>query len=108
MVEVVLGTDMAMHFEKLGKLRNRVGTGNDEFWSFEAPEDRHLMMAACLHAADISNPAKPLMNCLVWTDRVLQEFFAQGDLEKELGLPVGMLNDRATQNIARGQIGFIS
>ena len=30
--------------------------------------------------------------------RVLEEFFNQGDEEKSLGLPVGMLNDRDKVN----------
>ena len=34
----------------------------------------------------------------------VDEFFAQGDKEKELGIPVGMLNDRDKVN-RRGQQG---
>lgn len=37
---------------------------------------------------------------------VLQEFFNQGDLEKKAGLPVSMLMDRNTTNIAKMQIGL--
>ena len=37
----------------------------------------------------------------------MSEFFLQGDREKELGVPVGMLNDRMKVNVAHSQIGFI-
>ena len=38
---------------------------------------------------------------------MLGEFWMQGDREKELGLPVTMLCDRRTTNVAKSQIGFI-
>jgi hypothetical protein len=34
-------------------------------------------MEVLIHAADISNPAKPFRVYEMWTDRVLAEFFAQ-------------------------------
>jgi len=40
-----------------------------------------------LHLADVSNSSKPFDICRAWAWRVLDEFFAQGDAEKELGLP---------------------
>ena len=36
------------------------------------------------------------------------EFFHQGDLEKQLNLPVSMLCDRDTTSIPKSQPGFIS
>ena len=36
--------------------------------------------------------------CKKWAWRVLDEFFEQGDEEKRLSLPVGMLNDREKIN----------
>ena len=37
---------------------------------------------------------------------ILEEFFAQGDLERDLGLEVTPMMDRDTADIARVQIGF--
>jgi hypothetical protein len=38
--------------------------------------------------------------------RRFQEFFRQGDKEKELGLPISPLFDRAKQGVSKSQIGF--
>ena len=54
----------------------------------EPPEgdvDQIFLCKMMLHAADISNPAKPRLHYFEWTDRVLAEFYAQGDQERALG-----------------------
>jgi len=61
-----------------------------------------------LHLADVSNPLKPFHICEPWAHRVLDEFFDQGDEEKRLGIPVGMLNDRDKICRPASQHGFIN
>jgi len=61
-----------------------------------------------LHFADVSNPTKPFRICKAWAWRVIDEFFDQGDEERRLGLPVGMLNDREKVNKPGSQHGFIN
>ena len=39
-----------------------------------------------LHAADMADPAKPVAIAIEWAARAMDEFFAQGDLEAQLGL----------------------
>lgn len=60
-----------------------------------------------LHSADISNPAKPQTMAVRWANNALNEFFAQGDKEKELSLPVSPLCDKETTKTADSQIGFL-
>lgn len=43
-----------------------------------------------------------------WTYLLFEEFFDQGDIEKEEGLPVSFLCDRNTINIPSNQPGFIN
>merc|ERR1712137_195776 len=57
--------------------------------------------------ADISNPMKPFRICRIWASQVCEEFFAQGDTEKRLGVPVQAMNDREKVNRAISQIGFV-
>lgn len=61
-----------------------------------------------LHLADISNPGKPLKIAKHWANCALSEFFAQGDLEAEKGLPVSLLCDRNSTDLASSQRDFIS
>jgi len=76
--------------------------------AFASPDERTLLFSLLLHAADISNPAKPQHIAVKWADRVLTEFFTQGDSERALNLPVAPMNDRhiATSRAA-GQINFM-
>ena len=61
-----------------------------------------------IHSADISNPAKPSKISQQWTDKVYEEFFRQGDLEKSMGIPISMMCDRLSTNVNQAMIGFIS
>eukprot|EP00927_Polykrikos_kofoidii_P042836 TRINITY_DN36884_c0_g1_i1.p1 TRINITY_DN36884_c0_g1~~TRINITY_DN36884_c0_g1_i1.p1 ORF type:complete len:551 (-),score=81.21 TRINITY_DN36884_c0_g1_i1:122-1774(-) len=108
MIDMVLGTDMAQHFKMLGEFRELLAKHR------QVPEEWHdndsamyVLRSMVLHCADISNQAKPMSLAQQWTARVLLECFAQGDAEKELGLPVSPLCDRSTTDIPDSQAGFI-
>jgi hypothetical protein len=60
-----------------------------------------------IHMADISNPTKPLKIYENWVGLVMEEFWLQGDREKELKLPVSFLCDRNTVKVPAAQIGFM-
>ena len=59
-----------------------------------------------MHSADISNPAKPWELSKKWSDRISEEFFAQGDQEALHGLPVSPGYDRASTSQAKNAMGF--
>merc|ERR1719262_100023 len=76
--------------------------------STNQPKDKKLNIMSCLlHAADISNPTKTQPVALKWTQRVLNEFWAQGDKQRNSGLPISPLCDRNGADVPGGQIGFI-
>ncbi|CAO3594741.1 unnamed protein product [Absidia cylindrospora] len=60
---------------------------------------RLQLSAILLHAADISNTVRPWNISKQWSDLIVQEFFHQGDIEKERGMAVspGMDRDLSTQ-----------
>lgn len=60
-----------------------------------------------IHACDISNPTKPFEVYSQWAERVMNEFWLQGDKEREIGLPISFLCDRNINFIPASQIGFI-
>ena len=105
MVYAILGTDMKFHFDHLTKFKTRLSAG-----AFEDPErkDVRLLLAMCLHSADVSNPAKKWEYTTEWAARVMEEFFQQGEKEASLGLPVSPFMDRKKTDIGQCQAGFIS
>ncbi|CAK87723.1 unnamed protein product (macronuclear) [Paramecium tetraurelia] len=102
-INMILSTDNAMHGKDYNKLKARLASNDFD----PGAKDKGICFDTLLHAADISNPFKPMKNYEKWTFRVLGEFWVQGDKEKELGLPITMLCDRRTTNVAKSQIGFI-
>jgi len=62
------------------------------------------VLQSLVHCADLSNPAKPLTLYRQWHDRILQEFFCQGDLERQQGLDVSPMCDRLTANVEKTQV----
>lgn len=64
-------------------------------------------MQVLMKCADISNCVRPIGICEKWVKRLCDEFFAQGDLEKSLGLVVSPFMDRDATNIPDMQTGFI-
>jgi hypothetical protein len=111
MLACVLATDMSSHFAELNHFKSRIQAGDflkyQENTNLPSKEDGLLACSIVMHACDISNPAKGLKHYLEWTSRVLWEFFAQGDLEKQNNLAVSMFMDRSTTNISKCQLGFI-
>ena len=118
-VEGVLATDMKKHQKVIGKIKNRaevysIKNGKNFNKMFNETDANKLFDAQqevlnmLIHSADISNPAKPSKISQQWTDKVYEEFFRQGDLEKKLEIPISMMCDRLTTNVNQAMIGFIS
>ncbi|XP_043545216.1 high affinity cAMP-specific 3',5'-cyclic phosphodiesterase 7A isoform X2 [Chiloscyllium plagiosum] len=61
-----------------------------------------------LKCADISNPCRPWELSKQWSEKVTQEFFHQGDIERKHKLDISQLCDRHTETVANIQIGFIT
>lgn len=71
-------------------------------------KDKICCIDILIHAADISNPIKNFNVYAEWTDRILKEYWNQGDNERDRNLPISYLMDRYTVNTAKSQIGFIN
>ena len=70
--------------------------------------NQQMILDNTLHLSDISNPSKIGSVYDKWVDLVLNEFFNQGDLEKNLNLPISFMCDRTTTTKPKSQIGFIT
>lgn len=121
-IDMVLATDMSYHFQQLKTMRGLLslatggasaagegGGGHSGATSPAGPSaiDKSKALSLVLHSCDISHPAKQWRTHHRWTTLLLEEFFRQGDMEKELGLPFSPLCDRNNTLVAESQIGFI-
>ncbi|RHY29816.1 hypothetical protein DYB32_004837 [Aphanomyces invadans] len=107
LIQLVLGTDMAKHFEDVALFKaNIMPQSLDERLEIKTLGDKKMLMKMIIHTSDVSNPAKVRVTMLRWTDRVVEEFFGQGDKEKTLGLVVSPFMDRTTLALKKMQLGF--
>ena len=105
-IEMVLATDLSVHFDVLSKFRARLSA--EDGLMAENPEDRSLLLQIGLKCADVSNGAKPENLAHMWTMRIVEEFFRQGDAEARRSLPISPFMDRTKpQSIPKSQMGFI-
>ncbi|KAL1765468.1 high affinity cAMP-specific and IBMX-insensitive 3 3' [Sigmodon hispidus] len=115
-IDMVLATEMTKHFEHVNKFINSItkplSTQRDEnerlYSALLTPENRALIKRMMIKCADVSNPCRPLEQCIEWAARISEEYFSQTDEEKQLDLPVVMpVFDRNTCSIPKSQISFI-
>lgn len=96
-IEMVLATDMSIHFKQMQTMKEAI----------MVPENLQKVniLSFVLHAADISHPCKSWKLHQEWTNQVVEEFFQQGDKERDAGLSCSPLCDRHTTMIPQSQIG---
>ncbi|KNE62117.1 hypothetical protein AMAG_07364 [Allomyces macrogynus ATCC 38327] len=102
-VDLVLATDLQQHLVLLGSFKARI----EHFNPASNKDDRQVLWKIIIKASDVSNPSKELGLYLEWTQRIMAEFFAQGDEERRLGLPISPFMDRHAANYPGCQLGFI-
>jgi hypothetical protein len=61
------------------------------------------VLQSMIHLADLSNPTKPLELYRQWNQRILEEYWRQGDQEKERGLDISPMCDRKNVTIEKSQ-----
>ena len=74
MITMILGTDMSKHMSMCADFEKRI---QDGIMDMEDDAQAILALQVVVHAADISNPAKPWPLYKEWTTRIVTEFFAQ-------------------------------
>ena len=110
---MILATDMAKHAGDLAAMKEVISQDEvkadrkqlalpayrveDEAEKFQKQQ---FVLECCLHSCDISQGTRSFDVVHKWTYLLFEEFFAQGDLEKDMGLPISMLCDRATTNVS--------
>ncbi|XP_034743972.1 cAMP-specific 3',5'-cyclic phosphodiesterase 4B-like isoform X1 [Etheostoma cragini] len=109
-IDMVLATDMSKHMSLLANLKTMVETKkvtSSGVLLLDNYTDRMQVLRNMVHCADLSNPTKPLDLYRQWTDRIMDEFFHQGDRERERGMEISPMCDKHTASVERTQVGFI-
>ena len=124
-IDMVLATDMSKHMSLLADLKTMVETKKvagsgvlllDNYSDriqvltilnmFVSSSTHSLfqVLQNMVHCADLSNPTKPLECYKVWVGRIMEEFFQQGDKEREAGLDISPMCDRYNATIEKSQV----
>uniref|UniRef100_A0A3B3W0T7 Phosphodiesterase n=1 Tax=Poecilia latipinna TaxID=48699 RepID=A0A3B3W0T7_9TELE len=109
-IDMVLATDMSKHMNLLADLKTMVETKkvtNLGVLLLDNYSDRIQVLQNMVHCADLSNPTKPLELYRKWTDRIMVEFFTQGDRERDKGMEISPMCDKHNASIEKNQVGFI-
>ena len=117
-IECVLATDMTFHAKQFTYLKLKIeqldiknGSNSDliaeNLDSIQLYATQQEFLNVMIHAADISNTTKQSDIYVQWVDRVIEEFWLQGDKEKSLNLPISFLCDRTTVTKHDSQLGFM-
>jgi hypothetical protein len=85
-VELILGTDMSMHFNILQQFRQLVEA--EQFSPQGKLPHRMLMLKMFLKAADLADVLRPTSDFSKWTPDLAEEFYRTGDLSKITGVVV--------------------
>uniref|UniRef100_H2ZJ61 PDEase domain-containing protein n=1 Tax=Ciona savignyi TaxID=51511 RepID=H2ZJ61_CIOSA len=124
-IDMVLATELSKHFEHVNKFISIVTKNNN---SSNPDQDtcsgtgratsgqnasvthelKTLIKRVMIKVADVINPARKTPLCVEWARRISEEYFAQTDEEKRLGLPVVMPHfDRNTCSMPKSQMTFM-
>ncbi|KAL7636774.1 UNVERIFIED_CONTAM: hypothetical protein RMT77_012528 [Armadillidium vulgare] len=101
---LILATDITRQNEFLTRFKMYQDT---ETMDMTKPECRYFSLQIALKCADICNPCRPWETSRQWSQKICDEFYRQGDYERQLRLPVTSMCDRYTNSVANIQAGFI-
>jgi len=102
--ELILATDMTRHFNLVEKFNEKYANCSLPMATFE---DKIALYKMCMKCADIGHAGKTVELHHKWSLKVAEEFFHQGDLEREQGLPISMFCDRLNVDLSASQSDFI-
>ena len=116
-IDLILSTDMFYHSRIIALMKSRIenkniknGINSDKIISDAGNNlfnEQQEVLNYLIHIGDISHSTKLFKITYKWSYLLTQEFWRQGDEEKEKGFSVNFLYDRNNIDIGRNQVGFI-
>ncbi|RPB04788.1 HD-domain/PDEase-like protein [Choiromyces venosus 120613-1] len=116
MIDMILATDMGLHFDYMGRLEDMkekvlkedgMGSLKDKAVS----DYRTLVCALLIKCADISNVARTHECSAQWAKILIEEFARQASMESDLGIPSSLVAPPDTGSVlalAKSQVGFMT
>ena len=116
-IDLIFSTDMFYHSRIIALMKSRIenkniknGINSDKIISDAGNNlfnEQQEVLNYLIHIGDISHSTKLFKITYKWSYLLTQEFWRQGDEEKEKGFSVNFLYDRNNIDIGRNQVGFI-
>jgi len=122
LIRVVLKMDISQHFNQLSTLQTKLASEmypGDKTWrnimdtKKDVPakwegEDRCLLLFSALRCADVSWACHTPNLSTKWGEKFIEEFFNQGDIEKQVGIQISPFSDRDIVQPQKAQMGFLT
>ncbi|CAI9740192.1 cGMP-specific 3 3' [Octopus vulgaris] len=103
--KAILATDLVDYFLKRNTFRKHIEGGNK---TFESRESVELLTSMIMTAADLTAITKPWDFQKFSVMLLAEEFFTQGDMERDYDIPLLPLMDRnCIREVPQMQVGFI-
>uniref|UniRef100_A0A665V8D9 Phosphodiesterase n=1 Tax=Echeneis naucrates TaxID=173247 RepID=A0A665V8D9_ECHNA len=102
---LILATDISRQNEFLLTFREHL---DNQDLDLQLASHRHFMLQIALKCADICNPCRAWELSRQWSERVCEEFYRQGDLERKFDLEISPMCNQQADSVPANQIGFIS
>ena len=118
MIELVLATDMSFHSRIIALMKNRVENNNikegkncEKIINKEKNDnifnEQQDVLNYLIHIGDLSHSSKQFDITYKWSYLLSEEFWRQGDEEKEKGFSINFLFERSNTDVPRNQVGFM-
>ena len=118
MIDMVLSTDMSFHSRIIALMKNRVennniknGENSDKIINKNNNDnlfnEQQEVLNYLIHIGDLSHSSKKFEITYKWSFLLSEEFWRQGDEEKEKGFSINFLFERSNTDVPRNQVGFM-
>jgi hypothetical protein len=99
-IDCILATDLGQHFNFIGRFTTT--TSSHEDFKTSSKKHRLLLLCCVLKMSDVGHTAKGKKNHMKWTEKIMEEFFVQGEKEKEMNMSVSAFMDREKMKNQKG------
>ena len=122
MISQILATDMANHGQVMSLIRTKLKLYHEQFENEKDKsktfillsgnektkfDEQQILLNYLIHMADLGHNCKKYEISKKWIKLLCEEFWIQGDKEKNLKIPVSFLCDREKIDVPTSQVNFL-